>query len=970
MQKRFQLSVVLFVCFMLVFSNGIHAQKVYKYETVAGDPLKARIYTLDNGLKVYLTVYKDAPRIQAIISVKAGSKNDPKETTGLAHYFEHMMFKGTPNFGSSDWAKEEPMIARIENLFEKYRMEKDLSKRNELYHIIDSISYEASKIAIPNEYIKLMKVIGSQGTNAGTSNDYTTYIENIPSNQLENWAIIQADRFSHPVLRLFHTELETIYEEKNMSLTNDGRKANEAMLSALFPNHPYGTQTTLGEAEHLKNPSMKNIREFFAKYYVPNNMAVLMSGDFNPDEAIQYIDKYLGKLKAGNPQALKFTPESPIVSPIVKDVIGLEAENVRLAWRFGGAKSHDALMIDMISKMLSNGKAGLIDVNIQQKQKTLDAGAFPYQLTDYASLVMSGSPKTGQSLDEVKDLLLQQIDSLKKGSFSNTLLVATINNLKLRELKRYESNSSRVDAMSKSFLNDIPWATTVNYINDLSKVSKKDLIDFANKYLNNNYVLIYKRQGKAEEIAKVNKPAITPIFINRNGESEFFRKIKANPTKEIKPVFIDYKKDLSINKFGNSNIYFKANTENNTFSLYYYFKMGSNNDLMMDLAVSYLDYLGTSKHSLAEINQEFYKLACNFNVSSGEDETYVSISGLSENMEKALNLVEELLSDAKADQNALDNMVNDILKSRNDSKTNQQSNFRALVDYATYGEKSPGKHILSETELKALKAEDLIQKIKGLTRYAHDILYYGNMTTENLSALLTKYHKLTATTIPYSLAVKFIPLETNVEKVFFGTYDSKQSYLQTISKGGIYNEKLTADVSLYNSYFGGSMNAIVFQELREKRSLAYTARSSYNTPSDIDQFYLNTGFIATQNDKVIDALNAYNDLFNNMPESENAFTLSKDAIISKINTERITKMNIIWNYLNAQKYGQTYDIRKDIYTKTATMTLNDVKAFNASYIKNKTKTYVILGRESDMKFDELEKFGIVKKLSQKEIFGY
>jgi len=205
-----------------------------------------------------------------------------------------MMFKGTPNFGSSDWNKEKVLISKIDSLFEIYRLQTDISQRNATYHLIDSISYEASKIAIPNEYDKLMKAIGSNGTNAATSNDYTMYIEDIPSNQIENWAKIQVDRFSQPVLRLFHTELETVYEEKNMSLTQDSRKASEEMLKALFPNHPYGKQTTLGEAEHLKNPSMKNIREFFAKYYVPNNMAIIMSGDFDPEQTIKIIDSYFG----------------------------------------------------------------------------------------------------------------------------------------------------------------------------------------------------------------------------------------------------------------------------------------------------------------------------------------------------------------------------------------------------------------------------------------------------------------------------------------------------------------------------------------------------------------------------------------------------------------------------------------------------------------------------------------------------
>lgn len=955
---------------MFFISISLQAQKIYKYESVPNDPLKARIYTLDNGLKVYLSVYKNAPRIQAYVSVKVGSKNDPKETTGLAHYFEHMMFKGTPDFGTSDWKKEEPMIAHIEALFEKYRQEKDEKKRSEIYHLIDSISYEASKIAIPNEYDKLMKSIGSQGTNAGTSNDYTVYIEDIPSNQLENWAIIQSNRFNHPVLRLFHTELETVYEEKNMSLTNDSRKASEAMMSALYPNHPYGTQTTLGSAEHLKNPSMKNIREFFAKYYVPNNMAVVMSGDLDPDETIRIIDKYFGKLKRGNPQPLVFKAEKPISSPIVKEVTGLEAENVRLAWRFGNVNSRDALLIDMISKMLSNGKAGIMDINLDQKQLTLSSGAYPYQLVDYGSLVLYGSPKTGQSLDDVKLLLLQQIDSLKKGCFPNSLLEAAINNMKLSELKRSESNASRVRSMSSSFLDGTPWSKTVSYINDLSKVSKKELVDFANKNFGNNYVIVYKRQGKPEDIAKVNKPAITPIFINRKAESDFLKTIKNNTVKEIKPVFLDYSKDLTIRKYGNTRILYKENTENNTFNLYYYFKMGAYNDLIMDLAVSYLNYLGTDKFTLEQINREFYNLACNFSVSAGNEETYVSISGLTENMEKALALLEELLANAKADQQALNNMIADILKSRNDAKANQQSNFRAIVDYATYGEKSPGKYMLTEEQLKALKAEDLVQKIKSLLNYPHEILYYGNSTPENLEILLNKYHKMPAQFIPYSLAVKFIPMETNDNKVFFAPYESKQAYLQTISRGGLYDEKLTADISLYNAYFGGSMNAIVFQELREKRSLAYNARSAYNTPNDPEKFYSNTGFIATQNDKVVDAFDAYNDLFNNMPLAENAFNLSKESIISKINTERITKMGIIWNYLNAQKFGQNTDIRIDIYNKTASMTLNDVKNFNENYIKNKNKTYVILGKEADLKFDILGKFGNIKKLSQSEIFGY
>ena len=210
----------------------------YEYKTVPNDPAKTLMYTLPNGLRLYMSVNKDEPRIQTYIPVRVGGKNDPAETTGLAHYFEHLMFKGTPNFGTSDYKAEKPLLDQIENLFEVYRQTTDSAQRAAIYHQIDSVSYKASLIAIPNEYDKLMSTIGAKGTNAYTSQDVTCYVEDIPSNQIDNWARIQADRFIQPVLRGFHTELETIYEEKNMSLTDDSRKALEAMFSAIYPHHP------------------------------------------------------------------------------------------------------------------------------------------------------------------------------------------------------------------------------------------------------------------------------------------------------------------------------------------------------------------------------------------------------------------------------------------------------------------------------------------------------------------------------------------------------------------------------------------------------------------------------------------------------------------------------------------------------------------------------------------------------------
>ena len=358
---------------LAVLSCGtLMAQKTYQYKTYPNDPLNVREYTLDNGLKVFMSVYKDAPKIQTYIAVRAGSRNDPHETTGLAHYLEHMMFKGTQRLGTTDWEKEKVLIQKIEDLFEAYRMFDDPQTRAAIYHKIDSLSYEASKIAIANEYDKAMTAIGSTGTNAFTSNDYTMYVENIPNNQLETWCEIEADRFQHLVLRLFHTELETIYEEKNMSLTKDNRKVNDAMFAALFPHHPYGNQTTLGSQEHLKNPSMRNIRNFVATYYVPNNICISLAGDFDPDEAIRIIDKYWGNMEPRPVPELQFEREQPITSVITKNVSGLDAENTVRAYRLdSGNGSHDAMLAELLESVLNNGKCGLIDININQQQRCM-----------------------------------------------------------------------------------------------------------------------------------------------------------------------------------------------------------------------------------------------------------------------------------------------------------------------------------------------------------------------------------------------------------------------------------------------------------------------------------------------------------------------------------------------------------------------------------------------------------------------
>ena len=437
-----------------------------------------RIYTLKNGLKVYFTVIKDAPRIQTLISVKAGSLIEPEQTTGLAHYFEHLMFKGTSQFGTSNWEKENVLLGQISDLFEKRRATTDSIEKTKIFASIDSLSILASSYTIPNEYDKLMQVIGGQGTNAFTSYQGTSYIEDIPSNEIDRWLKLQQERFSNIALRLFHTELETVYEEFNMAQDRDGFKAYRALMTGLFPTHPLG-RFVLGYPEHLKNPSMVNIHNFFNTYYVPNNMAIIMSGDFDMDKTIQMIDKTFGQFKAKSFEKPVLPKEQPITKPIVEEVFGPDAESVNIGFRFKGDSTEDKKFVALIDMILNNSAAGLIDLNLVQQQKILSGGCYPQFYIDYGVHQFWGNPREGQKLETVKDLLLGEIEKVKKGEFDDWLIKAVINDMRLQAIRSQEYYQNRAYILNDDFQNQRSRIEAVKFYDELDKITKDQLMKFA-----------------------------------------------------------------------------------------------------------------------------------------------------------------------------------------------------------------------------------------------------------------------------------------------------------------------------------------------------------------------------------------------------------------------------------------------------------------------------------------------------------
>ena len=969
MRRNFIATLLLAAFSLLAFSS--FAQNYHK-ETYQNDPMNVIHYTLDNGLQVFMSVNKDVPRIQTYIAVRVGSKNDPSESTGLSHYLEHLMFKGTNHFGTLDWAKEQEQLKKIEALYEVYNHTTDPAQRKAIYHQIDSVSYEASKYAIPNEYDKMMSMIGAQGTNAFTSNDMTVYQEDIPSNEVERWLKIEGERFANPVFRLFHTELEAVYEEKNMNMANDSRTAYEQMNLALFPNHPYGTQTTIGTIEHLKNPSLTNINKHFNTYYVPNNYCIAMAGDFDPDQVIKLIDKYFGKIQPKYIPDFTYVHEKPIREVKTVEVYGLEPENVQIGYRIdAGTGSRDVLLAEMADAVLMNGSCGIIDENINQKQLALAASSNVSDLNDYAYFRLYGRPKEGQTLEQLKDLLLQQIEILKSGNWDEKLLTAAINNRKLSDMTSLESNTNRAMAMAFAYLSHRSWQDVINETENMSYVTKEDVVDFARRtFKNNNYVIVYKRQGEQRNVQKVDKPEITPVVMNRDVESSFLTEVKNMKVNPIEPVFVDFNKDMQKGKANGNEILYVKNTDNGRFSLVYRYNYGRFYDKKAGITNNFLDQLESENRTLSQINREMYDLACSYSISFSDKYANVYINGLSENMEKAMAIVEDILNHPKISEESVKNSIADVLKSRNDAKSRQQTIFQNMLRYASFGKDNVRRYFVNNDEVQKIKAQDVVNQIKTMTSQPQRILYYGDLSLNDLQKVITDKHSVHPAKKPVKMGPDYDRIATKDNKVYFAHYDAKQSLCRQLSTSVPANWAMSPQIEMYNEYFGGSMNSIVFQEIREKRSLAYSAAAYYVEPIEKGKFNYNMTHIGTQNDKLIDAMEAFTDLLDNMPVSELNFDLAKTSLISQYRTNRTRKMNIINYYLTCEEMGLKAPMDKTNFNAIQKMTINDVKNFNANYIKGQKRVVVVLGNEKEVDLKGLEKYGKVTKLSLEEIFGY
>ncbi len=925
--------------------------------------------TLDNGLTVYLSPNAEEPRFYAEIITRAGSKHDPSTNTGLAHYLEHLLFKGTRSFGTENFAEEEPLLRQISELYEQRAAEKNETKRDEIYRQINTLSTEASKLAIPNEMDRVYSDMGAKGLNAHTWHEETVYKIDLPANRLEHWAKIESERFAQPVFRLFHTELETVYEEKNRAIDNKHRLIYRAVNNLLFKVHPYGQQSTLGTVEHLKNPSIYAIEEFYSKHYVPQNMAICLSGDLDPEPTFAIIEKYFGKWSG--PEELRPEPswnEKPLEGREFVEVEYLGEEHVVLAFRTAPKHHEDYPALRLVDMILDNSVAGLINLDLVEKQKVRAAGCYPQNLNDFGAHYLYGTPKDGQSLETVEQLLLQQIERVKKGDFEDWALQAVINDFKKRQKENYEKNDQRVELLRDTFLAFVDWNVTLNEISEMERVTKADIIRVANKYYGKDYVAGFRIDAQ-HDLPSIEKPAIDPLSIDPDKGSSFMEEVDQLAYEPLQPKFLVPEKDFSVREISPGiRLIHTFNPLNDLFNLEVRMDLGFDHQPMLSTAKRMLDRAGARKMSSEDLKVEWYKLGTDFGFGVQEHFCNFFINGLDENFLSSLQLAESHLLFPNSSEEIWNETKDIILSERDDEQKDPNALTHALAHFHRYGENSRYLKRSSDTDLNNSTTSGLSELLKQAVESPRSILYFGPQSPDVVEQWIRDSFLGVS---PKHKAAKVEPdrsLKTQKDQVYFLHKEMAQAQVRFEFSSGLLDESLTPSVQIFNEYFGGGMAGLVFQELREARALAYSAWARFFTPSRPDEENVMVGSIGCQADKTIDAMEAFIGLLKEMPVSNTRWSSAHASLLSAYRTNPITSRAIPKFVYDVDTLGLKIDPRESRFKNLSKAKIDGFEKFYQDKIKAKSILFSVVGDSTRIDMEALEKFGPFTQVTAKELF--
>ncbi|MBT6777492.1 insulinase family protein [bacterium] len=939
-------------------------------------PLDVEIYTLENGLTVMLNEDRNETSVFGAVVIDGGGKRDPSDATGIAHYLEHVLFKGTSKMGTTNYAKEKVYLDSIEVLYDELSKKEDKKTRLKIQRHINDLSVKASEYAIPNEFTRLIEGMGGTGLNAGTGYDFIYYFNSFPSAQIEKWVDLYSHRFLDPVFRLFQSELETVYEEKNRAMDNPFRVFNETSRKYFFKNHPYGQQTILGSVEHLKTPSLSKMKEYYNKYYVPNNMHLLIAGDFDKRDVKKLIKAKFGKLKKGADVEQLDIAEDDFSGREVVDLAITPYRVARFGYRTVKPNHEDAVVLDLISNIFSNSsKTGLLN-KLNNENKVLGSYATTgLGGTDHGGFGFGFVPKDDtQSFEDGENLILKEIDKVKSGEFSEDLLQSIKLNMSMDHETRMESVDGRTWLIMSTILDNVPWEEIKNYPNKVNSVTKQKVVEVANKYFTDNYLIVRSDKGDNKKV-KLEKPPFKPVEPqNSESNSEYADMLNDIEPEKIDPRFVDFKKDVKVEDIGdNTHFYYVKNPVNSIFSMNLQFGQGTIENAALSQSADFISLLGTKNKTFDQYKNELQKIGSKIEVYTNGNYFGFSISGFDKFFNATLDLLNEFMSEMHVrdeDNSKIEKLVESSKLTRDQESKDPSTAGRALRDYVMYGKKSPFLRRSTLKEVQDMTSDFLIVQAKEAMKYEVDIFYTGTINEvaviDQIKNRLSISDNLKASKSPITMDYK----KHTRNKVFL-IDDPKavQSQIYIMGQGRVLDMESRSTSDVFNKYFGSGMASIIFQEIREFRSLAYTAYGAYVNRPDIELPGYFIGYMGTQVDKSMEAISTYMDLFKNMPIKESRISTIKSGLTQSINTRKPGWRSQGAYVSRARKQGYDKDPNILDYNNYDNVNFDDIINFYKNNITKDPIVITILTDKSKINIDKILDYGELIEIKKKNIFN-
>ncbi len=962
--------VVAVLCGSVVFSQKNKSLEVVNYE-------------LPNGLSVYLNEDPNASVVLGAIAIKTGGKYDPADHTGTSHYLEHMMFKGTDEIGTIDYKAEKVYLDSIVMKYDELAATTDDARRKEIQKEINTLSLKAGKYAIPNELDKLLDGMGATMVNAFTSDEVVAYFNAFPVGQMEKWMELYSHRFKHPVFRLFQSELETVFEEKNMYADEFSSNLMESFMSYFYKKHPYGTQTVIGKADHIKNPSLSTMQKMYDTYYVANNMALIMTGNFKVSEVKPLIEKYFGEWRKGEvPQYPKYE-EKPFNGVESVEVALTPVRMGVLGYRTVTMNDKDKYALSICQTLLNNSSStGYLD-KLMNDRKLLAAMAIDYEHLDHGGMMILYVPKIlGQKFEDAEALVVNEINRLRTEDVDKEWLES----IKLEMIKDFESEMEdpemRAYKMGECFLSGTKWDEVLAYPKIIESITPDDIKKVAEKYLNENYLSYHSKMGFPKK-DKLDKPGFDPV-VPENAEvsSEYAKKFEEMPVKSMTPKFVKEGDDyeyVEINK--GIDLYYSKFEQNDIFNLEIKFKTGLKNNPKYEQLASYLQYIGTSKYTNDELNKELQKYAASYSVSVDDNYFTVYVDGFNKYFKESVGLILSLLNEAKADDSKLERIVEEDAMDRKMERESTDDIASALLQYGIFGENSKYLRRASAKEVSKMTSDDMMNALKQVKSYPFTVHYSGRLGIDEISSFVKNItggsvakKNVTPKIIPTKLDEEFpkiLPTKEYAENTILFLNDSKalQSKIYFYIQGDVLDEKQMANQDAFNQYFGTGMSSIVFQEIREFRSMAYTAYAVSRTGLTKKEKSKFMAFVGTQSDKTIDAISVMTGLINNMPMKDQRMRGVKDYLMQSLLTSSPSKREITETVERWKLFGYNEDPRIMQYDIYNSLEFYHIVEFYKQNIHGRPMLITIVGNKKKIDMKELAKYGKIVEVKQKTIMN-